>query len=517
MLKNKKWLLVVCAILPIMLFAGCTEDGYVADKITVKGMDLGGLSYDEAVSELSKLTLYDGEAVSVAVEGEVFTLTAGEIGAKYDAKKTADFLMEKSKGVFSGWFGKTYDPVVLVDEGMLDEVIANYLGEKECEVSETSVEIVTDGIRVTNGKDGKKLDRAKLNELVCAEFGKDEKEEIEISFIVTECKEPDYDALLDQFTGTFKEAEYIMDNDGNITVTEDAPGVIFDKNEVKNQMKQHTAQGEVYVISCQVQLSKYTKEYLEECLFRDTLASYTTDFSSSSANRASNINLATGSINNLILMPGDEFSFNNTVGERTVDRGYKTAGAYAAGQTVQQVGGGICQVSSTLYNTVLLSNLEITERRSHQMTVSYVPMGRDATVNWGTQDFKFKNNTDFPIKIVGEINGRKVKISMVGTSTIPNMEVKIQTSTVSVLSPVDKYVEDPAMPVGEYTTKKGSTGYVVDAVRIVYSDGSEVSRDNLTRSRYNPTNNIITIGTMPVETPTEAAPIVDPYQLPPGL
>ena len=512
---NKKWLVIVGVVLPVMMLAGCTEDGYIADKITVRDMDLGGMAHDEAVTALSSLTLDANETVTINADGEVFALSAGEIGAFYDAEKTADYLVEKSGGMFSGWFAKTYDPVVSVDEAMLDAAIKNHLGEVECEVSQTKVEIVPEGMQVTNGKSGKKLEREALLEKVCEQLGNVEKEEIEASFEVTAPNAADYDALLDEYFDTFKEATYILEQDGTITVTEDCPGVVFDKTEVKNTMKQHTAEGEVYTIPCEVKLSKYTKAYLEECLFRDTLASYKTNFSSSSANRAANINLATSAINNLVLMPGDEFSFNNTVGERTVERGYKTAGAYAAGQTVQQVGGGICQVSSTLYNTVLLSNLQITERRSHQMTVSYVPMGRDATVNWGTQDFKFKNNTDFPIKIVGTINGRDVTISMVGTCTIPNMEVKIQTSTVSVLSPVDKYEEDPTLPVGESKTKKGSTGYVVDAVRIVYSNGTEVSRESLIRSRYNPTNNIITVGTMPVEGPVAGQE--NPYELPPGL
>lgn len=500
--KNVKLLMCICAILPVMLFAGCTDKGYVADKISVMGIDVGGKSYAEAVECLKSLTLSETEEVSVNAEGIVFNLTAGEIGAVYDAQKTADYLMEKSKGVFSGWFSKKYDPVVTVDKELLDAAVSAHLAGHETQLTETNVAVTDEGITVVNGQSGKKADREKLEELIVSEFAKSERKEIEVSFVVTAPSETDCDNLLDPLISSYREAEYIKDENGNITVTEDVPGVVLDKTEAVKIMKEHTTEGESYVIPCQVQLSKYTKEYLEECLFKDNLASYSSSFATSGANRSSNVILAANTISGTVLMPGDVFSFNSALGERTVANGYKTAGAYVGGKTVDQVGGGICQVSSTLYNTVLLSNLEIVERRSHQMVVGYVPQGRDATVNWGTTDFRFKNNTDFPVKIVSEINGKNVKISMLGTKTIPNMEVKIETETVSVLSPAERYVEDPTLPAG--TTKKdtGKTGYVVASTRVVYSNGAEIKREKLTNSRYNPTDTVITVGTM--ELPTEA-------------
>lgn len=505
MLKNGKLLLAVFAIIPILLFSGCTDKGYVADKISVLGTSVGGMSREEAVNCLSAITLDKNERVSVNVEGKVVVLTAEEVGAVYDMEKTADYLLEKSEGIFSGWFKKEYNPVVSIDMAKLDAAISEKLSGTEWEVSEIQLSIVDEGIMVVNGISGRKVDREKLSEMMEERFGESERGEIEISYTLTPPQPTDYDALLEDFSGTFKEAEYIMDENGNITVTEDCPGVIFDKASAINQMKQRSEEGESYIIPCEVQLSTYTKEYLEDCLFRDMLGTYSTNFSTSSANRSSNVALAAQSVGNTILMPGEEFSFNATLGERTVANGYKVAGAYVGGKTVDQVGGGICQVSSTLYNTVLLSNLEIVERRSHQMTVSYVPLGRDATVNWGTTDFRFKNNTDFPVKITSEVYNKNVRLSIIGTETVEGKEIKIETSTVSVTAPTDEYVEDDTMPVGETKTEKGHTGYVVDAVRVVYSSGQEVSREKLTRSKYAATNNIITVGTMVTETPTEEA------------
>lgn len=510
LVKNIKLLIAICIAIPVVLFSGCTKEGYIANKTSVMGVDLGGKTYEEAVACLETLSLDD--FVTVKADDITFSISAEEVNASYDSRGTVEQIAKTNSGIFSGLMKKEYDICVTLEDDLLNQVLENKLYGIECEVSDTFVSIGDEGLLVTNGKSGKKLEREKIKELICSEFGKSEKEDIEVSFVVTEPSRVDYENLLADFSDTFKETEYIMDENGNITVTEGSAGVVFNTEEVINVMKQHVTEGESYLIPCEVQLPKYTKEYLEECLFRDTMSSYSSNFSTSSANRASNVALAAKSINDTILMPGDVFSFNSALGERTVANGYKVAGAYVGGKTVDQVGGGICQVSSTLYNTVLLSNLEIVERRNHQMTVSYVPIGRDATVNWGTTDFRFKNNTDFPVKIVGEINGKNVKISMVGTKEDPGMEVKIETSTVSVIHPGEEYVEDSEMYVGESKTEKGHTGYVVDAVRVVYSNGVPVSRENLTRSRYNATNNIITIGTK--EYPTEETQTVIPETAP---
>lgn len=514
MFKNKKWLLLICVFALFLCLTGCTKDGYVASKVTVGGVDIGSMSREEAISALNGTVIDANDAVTLSFGEESLVITAGEAGAQYNIENTVDYVIGESKGIFSGWFKKEYPMQVDVDASLLNVKLA----EVEREVSQVSAHVIDNGIEVTNGVSGRKLDRDEITLLIAEQFGNKEKENIVPEFIVTAPDEVDYDAFLSAFGSEYKEAEYIKGEDGTISVTEESAGVIFDKNSAVDIMKQHTNEGEVYVIPCEVILPMNTKADLEAKLFCDVLSTYSTNFSSSSANRASNINLATSSINGLILMPGDVFSFNNTVGERTTARGYKTAGAYVAGETVDQVGGGICQVSSTLYNSVLLSNLEIVERRSHQMTVSYVPMGRDATVNWGTTDFRFKNNTAYPIKLVGTINGKNVAISVIGTATIDNMKVDIVTSTVSVLEPPVETVEDPEKEVGYTSTKTGSKGYVVDATRIVYSNGAEVSRESLVRSRYNPKKTVVTVGTkeVVVEEPVADTP-QDGYQMPPGL
>ncbi len=501
--------LFLCAF-TVMAFAGCTKEGFVADKISVGGVEIGGMSIEDAKVALEGAALDENAAVEITVGDELFTIGAKEAGASFDIEKSIEKAVAESKGVFSGLFKKNVAMSVAVDREMLKEV----LKKAERDVIQTSALVSSDGILVTNGRSGRAFSE-EIYEKVTAGFASGEG--VEAQFVITYPDSFEPKEFLSAFSSEYKEAEYIRGEGGEITVTPEAPGVVFDMATAVSMMKSHTEEGEVFTIPCEVKLSEKTKAELEEKLFRDTLGAYTTNYSSSSANRASNISLATSSIDGIILMPGEEFSFNNSVGKRTVERGYKTAGAYVAGETVDQVGGGICQVSSTLYNAVLLSNLEISSRRSHQMTVSYVPMGRDATVNWGTTDFKFKNNTEYPIKVTGVTKGRNVTISIVGTATVENMEVKILTDTVSVLEPPVETVEDAEKEVGYTNTKAGSKGYVVDATRVVYSNGVEISRESPVRSRYNPKKTVVTVGTKVVEVPTVPYTPPEDYIMPPGI
>ncbi len=501
-MNNIKKIVLFFTLLTLSATAGCTKDGYVASKVFVDGVDIGKMSRAEAIEALENVKMDSEECVVINTGDVDIKLFAEEIGAHYDLEKTVDEAIEKSQGVFSGLTKKEYEPKVKIDDEMLDEVLREKLAEYETPVVETSAEITADGILVTNGTSGVQINRTEAKNKIKTEFENNEKNTISLLVEKTAPKSVNYDEFLSNFGAEYKEGEYILQPDGTITVTEVVPGCKFDKTEAIEIMKAHTKEGESYVIPCEIKMPPYTKEEMEQGIFRDTLASFTTDFSSSSANRSDNILLASQAINNTVMMPGDVFSFNDALGERTTERGYKPAGAYAAGETVTAVGGGICQVSSTLYNTVLLSNLEIVSRRSHQMTVSYVKVGRDATVNWGTTDFKFKNNTAHPCKIVSNVAGKKITVSIVGTQTIPDMKVEILTNTVSVIEPEEKIVEDPEKEVGYTSTKKGSNGYIVDAQRVVYSNGIEIKRENLTRSRYNPTKTVVTVGTKAVEETT---------------
>ena len=156
------------------------------------------------------------------------------------------------------------------------------------------------------------------------------------------------------------------------------------------------------------------QDFLENLLFRNLIGECVTQIPGTE-NRLNNIILATACVNGYILEPGEEFSFNRVVGQRTTDRGFRSAPAFSSGTTVMAVGGGICQVSSTMYSAIMDSSLSVTERHPHGLPVSYIPRGRDATVSWGSLDFRFLNNTDYPLRIDAEVDGRTLTVRVYGT------------------------------------------------------------------------------------------------------
>ena len=182
-------------------------------------------------------------------------------------------------------------------------------------------------------------------------------------------------------------------------VIEGTPGLSFDVSEARRLWLDAEPMQEILIPLREVQ-PEVTAEMLKEGLFEDCLGSQTTSYGGSSRARVNNINLAVEKLNGVILMPGETFSYNGTVGERTLARGFQEAPAYASGEVVSEVGGGICQVSSTLYCACLYSRMTIVDRLYHYFRVTYLPPGQDATVSWDEPDFKFRNDREYPVKIV---------------------------------------------------------------------------------------------------------------------
>jgi len=230
--------------------------------------------------------------------------------------------------------------------------------------------------------------------------------------------------------------------------------------------------------------------------FPDMLSKFSTSFTSSNSNRSTNIRLAAQKINGTVLMPGETFSYNQVVGKRTAAAGFKPAPAYFGGEVVQEYGGGICQVSSTLYNAVLYANLEITERTNHGFKPSYVTPGLDATVSWGGPDFKFTNNRDYPVRISCDTSGKILKIYIYGLKRDTDYKVVLKSKYVSTVYAKTTYKTDPSLASGETKViQSGSNGCRTVAYKYLYdSNGTLVSTECLSRDTYNPHNKVIAVG-----------------------
>ncbi len=198
------------------------------------------------------------------------------------------------------------------------------------------------------------------------------------------------------------------------SATESKVGIEFDVAAAQ-PLWDAASTGDTVTIPATLTQPEMTQEQLQKHLLADKLATKTTSLSGSSSNRITNVKLAAEKINGVILQPGQTFSYNDIVGQRTKANGFKEAGAYSGGQVVQEVGGGICQVSSTLYYCAMVSNLKINTRTCHYFPVSYIEPGMDATVSWGGPEFKFTNNRDYPIEIKASVQNGSVTVEIWGT------------------------------------------------------------------------------------------------------
>ena len=269
---------------------------------------------------------------------------------------------------------------------------------------------------------------------------------------------------------------------------------------------------EEYIIPLKITPPEIGVADLGNDVFIHTLGNYSSTFNVSNYNRTTNVNIASQKINNIILLPGETFSYNKVVGERTFENGFKEASVYTSSGVVNGLGGGICQVSSTLYNAVLEANLEIVERRNHRYAVSYVPLGRDATVAYGSIDFRFKNNRQYPIKISSYTKNGTLFVSITGIEEETEYDVSITTKRLSTTPFTTKYIQDSSMPEGtQKQTQYGDNGYKYETYKTVSLNGAIISTELISTDNYTPLTRIVRIGTKqaPVDVPPVQTPVED--------
>ena len=257
-----------------------------------------------------------------------------------------------------------------------------------------------------------------------------------------------------------------------------------------------------------------TKPILPECTEADLveaqtlLASFSTSYNNADLNRNTNLKVAADKITRMIL-PEEIFYLSNQLEPFTEAEGYKNAGTIVNGKIEDSLGGGICQVASTLYNAVLLTELEVVYRQNHSLAVSYVPLGRDATYNTGSIDFKFKNNSKYPIYIEGYCENNEVIVNIYGYKDLKSdYTIKFESVTTEVIpAPQTKYEDDPTLEKGkEIVEVRGLDGKRVSLYKLYYQGSQLVDKVLVNRSYYRPRAAVIKRGTKGESAETMATP-----------
>ncbi len=286
---------------------------------------------------------------------------------------------------------------------------------------------------------------------------------------------------------TAKNAE-IAYKPGSIKFTHENMGKRLDIDRNIELVENHLIKREFDVIEIQVDELKPHIVYDEIKDINSVAAHFSTRFGTADTNRSDNIRLACSRIDNKILLPGEEFSMNEALGPRTLENGYKEAPVILKSELVTGTGGGICQVSSTLYNSVLLAGLEVTERAHHSMPLSYISPGRDATITEDSIDFRFINSSEYPICIKTDIRGSVLNVSVLGKKREDGKIIKIKTETIAEYPPEqEEVILDDTLQFGEKVIeRKAIKGLRVVLYRETYKDGALLSSEKLTEDYYRP-------------------------------
>ena len=299
-------------------------------------------------------------------------------------------------------------------------------------------------------------------------------------------------------------------NGSNISISDEVVGKKVDeKSTIDNIVKNignKNFKNELVVINDNPKVLKKDLENIDTIL-----GSHSTKFDSSVSGRSQNIKLSAQRTSDILLMPGETFSYNKSTGQRTLSNGYQNAPVIVQGVVQEGIGGGVCQVSTTLYNATLYAGLEYLELRNHSIPSSYAEKGRDATVADGSIDFIFKNNLNYPIYIKNSVYGNTVTCQIYGSSK-DKQRIEISTNIDAVsIAPIKK-VDDPTIDKGtEKVLEKGRDGYTVSTYRI-YKDasGKEIRREKVSKSYYPKKQGIIAVGTKEI---IEETPIITPPEV----
>lgn len=479
--------------------------------VTVGTIPVGGMSRSAAVDKIEKESgaLYEGQNVSVTIYETTYDIPVEDVLQSVDSEQSAAnaFAVGRTGNPFVRMWnvikaaaGQNEAQIAAtVDEDGLTQALEEIASKALTEPVEPTWEIGTDTMTIYAGKPGVNFDSAAVEQVLDEKIRLMDFEPYEVSVELSETPQIDIDKIAEQVIGDPVSAT-VSKEDGK-TIIPEKVGVQFDVEEARAIIGDGSA--ESYEIPVTTTAAKVTAEKLEEVLFRDTLASCSTSLNEGNVPRTNNVRLASAAINGTILNPGEEFSYNNVVDERTTERGYQSAGAYSGNEIIDEVGGGVCQPSSTLYMAVLRADLEVTQRVNHSFTVAYTPLGEDATVSWGGPDFCFKNDTDYPIKILAEQSNGQLTMTIVGTKT-SDKTVTTRTEVIETYTPQRIEKKDNSMMVGQSRVEvSGIPGYSTRTYKIITENG-QTTEELANTSNYIKRDEVVYVGTIQpkAETPS---------------
>ncbi|WP_026886191.1 VanW family protein [Clostridium beijerinckii] len=428
-------------------------DDKIYPGVTVQDVNIGGMTKEEAKNKLTETfaTSIENKKLPIKIEDKQYELIYSDINPKYDIDGTVE---EAYK------FGKR------------DGVLSRYIS-----------------IKSSKGKN------------------------IPIEFSYNEEKLKEYEEKLQIAVNQSATDATISIQKNNIIVKPETEGKTVNLDTLDQKLKENI-NGDInsensVSMDLEVTKPKVTQEDLSK--IKGVMGTFSSSYATSPEGRCNNIEIATSAINGTIVMPGEIFSFNDVVGPRTAERGYKEAGTYVGDKIEPGIGGGICQVSTTIYRTAMKANLRAIERTNHSMAVGYAQPGLDATVSYGYLDYKFKNIYDFPIYIQGNTSGKVVTYSIYGDpSALNGRTYDMASEILETIPPETKVVDDSSLPEGQEVTEgAGMTGYKARAYQITYENGAEVNREVVSTDTYASVGIVVKKGTQPVNGSQQAEPTAE--------
>ena len=509
--KNTKVIKIGILLLLILFISVIFSILNIGNDKIVKGVKIGNvdvsdLSMEEATNKVN--TYYKEKTLSdINVEYEEMQeiINIEQLNPSIDIDKivkeamligkSGNIIKDNYQILFTLIFKNNLKYDVKLDEKEINKKIEELNSKLPGALQKTNYYIEDENLIIIKGKKGIEINKEEFIKKINETIKKEEKRfEIPVENSVPE--EIDIEKIYKEI---YKEAKnaYIEENPTQVHAQVNGVDFAISLEQAKQIISEEK---EEYVIPLKITIPEITLDDLSKEAFPQILGTFTTTYSASNENRETNLKLSSEKINGTIIMPGEIFSYNKIVGERTIAKGYKEAAVYSGGKVINGIGGGICQLSSTLYNAVVYANLEIVSRSNHMFLTSYVTAGRDATVSWGTLDFSFKNTRKYPIKVVSIVKNGLVTVEIQGLKEEKEYEVVIENKVTEVIPYQVKYVKDDKLEEGEtQIVQYGANGAKSITYKVLKYNGNVVSREILSTDTYSALERIIKIGNKKVQ------------------